>query len=67
MLDDEAKRTGLAFVTTELAASRRLAEAALAAFSAADRGDATQAAWAAKTTAVQRSFPNFSSKRKSET
>jgi hypothetical protein len=34
MLDDEASRTGLAFVTTELAVSRRFAEAALAAFSA---------------------------------
>ena len=38
MLDDEANRTGLAFVTTELAASRRFAEAALAAFSAGDTG-----------------------------
>ena len=34
MLDDQASRTGLAFVTTELAVSRRFAEAALAAFSA---------------------------------
>ena len=42
--------TGLAFVTTELAVSRRFAETALAAFSAGDIGDAKQAAWAAKAT-----------------
>jgi len=48
MLDDAANRTGLAFVTTELAVSRGFAEAALAAFSAGDRSDATQAAHAAK-------------------
>ena len=61
MPDDEANRTGLAFVTTELAASRRFAEAALAAFSAGDRGDAKQAAWAAKTTyrAVQKFLPKL--------
>ena len=61
MLDDEANRTGLAFVTTELAASRRFAEVALAAFSAGDRGDATQAAWAANTTyrAVKRFLPKL--------
>ena len=61
MLDDEANRTGLAFVTTELAASRRFAEAALAAFSAGERGDAKQAAWAAKTTyrAVQKFLPKL--------
>jgi hypothetical protein len=61
MLDDEANRTGLAFVTTELAVSRRFAEAALTAFSAGDRGDAKQAAWAAKATyhAVQRFLPKL--------
>ena len=61
MLDDEANRTSLAFVTNELAASRRFAEAALAAFAAGDRGDAKQAAWAAKTTyrAVQRVLPKL--------
>ena len=61
MLDDEASRTGLAFVTTELAVSRRFAEAALAAFSAGDRGDAKQAAWAAKATyqAVQKFLPKL--------
>ena len=61
MLDDEASRTDLAFVTTELAVSRRFAEAALAAFSAGDRGDAKQAAWAAKATyrAVQKFLPKL--------
>ena len=53
--------TDLAFVTTELAVSRRFAEAALAAFSAGDRGDAQQAAWAAKATyrALQKFLPKL--------
>jgi hypothetical protein len=62
MLDDETNRTGLAFVTTELAVpSRRFAEATLAAFSAGDRSDATQAAHAAKAAyrVVQRFLPKL--------
>ena len=44
VLNDEANRTGLAFVTTELEASKEFAQIALAAFSAGERGDAKQAA-----------------------
>ena len=61
MLNDDANRTSLRFVNTELAVSRAFAERALAAFSAGDSGKAKQAAQAATAAyrAVQRFLPKL--------
>ena len=61
MLNDDANRTGLTFVNTELAVSRAFAERALAAFSAGDSDKAKQAARAARAAyrAVQRFLPKL--------
>jgi hypothetical protein len=61
MLNDEANRSGLRFVTTELAVSRAFAERALAAFSDGDSGKAQRASRAAKAAyrAVQRFLPKL--------
>ena len=61
VLNDEANRTGLAFVTRELETSKEFAQIALAAFSTGERRDAIQAAAAAKTAyrAVQRRLPKL--------
>src|SRR4026207_1539305 len=61
VLNDEANRTGLVFVNRQLETSKEFAQIALAAFSAGERGDAKQAAAAAKTAyrTVQRCLPKL--------
>ena len=60
-LRDQANKGGLAFVNTELDMTKEFAERALAAFSAGEKGDAKQAAAAAKATyrVVQKYLPKL--------